>query len=191
MSGFHLDVAVRIRSILSDEIDRSLDQSISQSIDYLIKEADGRTTLAISTPKINKSSAPTRPSIKQSIKQTSKQLSDVSISSKSDQSIKQKADQSIKSYRGFASVLDQSTTNINVYNTVLKPLVDRVLQGETACCFAYGHTGSGQNQTRIIQQSFSYHFLYHFVIECHFLYHFWSLSLFDLTTQSRDKQLWL
>ena len=52
-----------------------------------------------------------------------------------------------KTYRRLTSVLDTTCSNAEVYSRALSPLVARVMSGETACCFAYGHTGSGKTHT--------------------------------------------
>ena len=52
-----------------------------------------------------------------------------------------------KTYRRLTSVLGTDCSNAEVYKRALSPLVARVLSGETACCFAYGHTGSGKTHT--------------------------------------------
>ena len=52
-----------------------------------------------------------------------------------------------KTYRQLTSVLTATCSNAEVYDRVLSPLVARVIRGETACCFAYGHTGSGKTHT--------------------------------------------
>jgi len=54
---------------------------------------------------------------------------------------------SSRSYRGLTAVLGPETLNAELYARALSPLVSRVLQGETACCFAYGHTGSGKTHS--------------------------------------------
>lgn len=127
-STFRVDVAVRIRPIEGDDDIKS----DSQSITYSINEEGKHSSLTIDSSSPSESASSTRQPIRKSIKQTK------------DSSTNQSTNQSTnKSYRGFRSVFDQSSCNINVYSAVLKPLVDRVLAGETACCFAYGHTGSG------------------------------------------------
>ena len=54
-----------------------------------------------------------------------------------------------KTYRRLTSLLDSMCSNLPVYQRALSPLVQRVLRGRTACCFAYGHTGSGKTHTVI------------------------------------------
>jgi hypothetical protein len=50
-----------------------------------------------------------------------------------------------KRYRPFAGVL--STENAEAYTQAVQPLIQHVLAGNTACCFAYGHTNSGKTHT--------------------------------------------
>ena len=54
-----------------------------------------------------------------------------------------------KVYRGLAGVFGPLTRTAEVYNDAVAPLVRCVVRGETACVFAYGHTGSGKTHTVI------------------------------------------
>ena len=54
-----------------------------------------------------------------------------------------------KVYRGLAGVFDPLTCTAEVYKDAVAPLVRSVVRGETACVFAYGHTGSGKTHTVI------------------------------------------
>jgi len=47
----------------------------------------------------------------------------------------------------YDNVFDQRSTNVNIYEQVVRPLIPSVLDGEWASCFAYGQTGSGKTFT--------------------------------------------
>ena len=47
----------------------------------------------------------------------------------------------------FSNVLMPESTQQRTFETVCKPLVDHVLSGFNACCFAYGQTSSGKTYT--------------------------------------------
>lgn len=49
----------------------------------------------------------------------------------------------------FDLVLDEHTTNREVYEKVCKPLMDTVFEKGCATCFAYGQTGSGKTYTML------------------------------------------
>ncbi|OQR93100.1 hypothetical protein THRCLA_08552 [Thraustotheca clavata] len=51
-----------------------------------------------------------------------------------------------KTYRHFASI-QKDISNATFYASAVEPLVKKTLTGTTACCFAYGHTGSGKTHT--------------------------------------------
>ncbi|OQR82400.1 hypothetical protein ACHHYP_16116 [Achlya hypogyna] len=51
-----------------------------------------------------------------------------------------------KTYRHFASI-QNDVPNGDFYDVAVAPLVAQALSGRTACCFAYGHTGSGKTHT--------------------------------------------
>ena len=54
-----------------------------------------------------------------------------------------------KVYRDLAGVFGPTTRTAEVYEAAVAPLVRSVVRGETACVFAYGHTGSGKTHTVI------------------------------------------
>eukprot|EP00966_Prymnesium_polylepis_P322966 7379188-Prymnesium_polylepis.1 len=47
----------------------------------------------------------------------------------------------------FSRVLDQTTNQDQVFETVAQPVVDSVLEGYNGTIFAYGQTGSGKTFT--------------------------------------------
>ncbi|EEY65051.1 uncharacterized protein PITG_16513 [Phytophthora infestans T30-4] len=50
-----------------------------------------------------------------------------------------------KKFPGFAGLL--STENSEAYTQAIQPMVSKMLNGTTSCCFAYGHTNSGKTHT--------------------------------------------
>ena len=127
---FHVDVSVRIR-VTDDTIEELLPMTIFPS-------ETGKASLIVEK---------TAPSSSTSFsgRLGSKPAGGSTSSSKSN-----KADGNNKTYKGFASILNPSIKNYEVYKAILEPLVQRVLyHQETACCFAYGHTGSGKTHTII------------------------------------------
>lgn len=47
----------------------------------------------------------------------------------------------------FSSVMNESCTNKDVYESVMEPLVDAAFEGINGCLLAYGQTGSGKTYT--------------------------------------------
>lgn len=43
----------------------------------------------------------------------------------------------------YDAVFGPDSTQVDVYNTAAKPIVDNVLRGMNCCMFAYGQTGTG------------------------------------------------
>ncbi|KAG8413594.1 hypothetical protein J3459_014135 [Metarhizium acridum] len=56
-------------------------------------------------------------------------------------------DRTWESPAAFTAVLDAQDDNTAVYTRVVQPGIARVLQGESASFFAYGHSGSGKTHT--------------------------------------------
>ncbi|KDO33576.1 hypothetical protein SPRG_19206 [Saprolegnia parasitica CBS 223.65] len=52
-----------------------------------------------------------------------------------------------RTFRGLSGTFREASTNADIYAAVVAPLVDEALAGRAACCFAYGHTGSGKTHT--------------------------------------------
>jgi len=51
---------------------------------------------------------------------------------------------------GFKGIINEDENNLQTYERAIQPLVNEcVLEGHTACCFAYGMTGSGKTHTMI------------------------------------------
>lgn len=50
-------------------------------------------------------------------------------------------------FRGFARVFEAHHSNADVHAAIGAPLVQHVAAGDTACIFAYGHTGTGKTHT--------------------------------------------
>lgn len=48
---------------------------------------------------------------------------------------------------GFAGVFQDHETNAEVFHLAVAPLLSTILRGKSACCFCYGHTGSGKTHT--------------------------------------------
>eukprot|EP00768_Dysnectes_brevis_P005345 gnl/Dysnectes_brevis/3825_a4926_354.p1 GENE.gnl/Dysnectes_brevis/3825_a4926_354~~gnl/Dysnectes_brevis/3825_a4926_354.p1 ORF type:complete len:438 (-),score=115.43 gnl/Dysnectes_brevis/3825_a4926_354:1321-2634(-) len=51
--------------------------------------------------------------------------------------------------KGFSHILLQDQLNIDVYNRLISQVIPKVLEGHTACVFAFGHTSSGKSHTLI------------------------------------------
>ena len=47
----------------------------------------------------------------------------------------------------FESVYDQQTTNMNIFNGTVKPILERAAKGYNVCIFTYGQTSSGKTYT--------------------------------------------
>jgi len=52
-----------------------------------------------------------------------------------------------KSVYSFSSIMTEESTNQDVYDTVMKPLLDAAFEGVNGCLLAYGQTGSGKTYT--------------------------------------------
>ncbi|OQR93097.1 hypothetical protein THRCLA_08553, partial [Thraustotheca clavata] len=52
-----------------------------------------------------------------------------------------------RTFTNLSGVFREETTNEQIYDNVVAPLVQETFNGRTACCFAYGHTGSGKTHT--------------------------------------------
>jgi len=48
---------------------------------------------------------------------------------------------------GFAGVFQDREGNAEVFERAVAPMVSTILAGKSACCFCYGHTGSGKTHT--------------------------------------------
>eukprot|EP00768_Dysnectes_brevis_P003952 gnl/Dysnectes_brevis/279_a311_2785.p1 GENE.gnl/Dysnectes_brevis/279_a311_2785~~gnl/Dysnectes_brevis/279_a311_2785.p1 ORF type:complete len:434 (-),score=84.49 gnl/Dysnectes_brevis/279_a311_2785:2375-3655(-) len=57
------------------------------------------------------------------------------------------AKKKITRVKNFSSVLQPDLKNSDVYSHVLAPSIPKVINGETASLFCYGHTGSGKSHT--------------------------------------------
>lgn len=53
----------------------------------------------------------------------------------------------------FDNVFDSKTKQINVYRSVVEPLVDQVIEGYNCTVFAYGQTGTGKTYTMVGHRS--------------------------------------
>ena len=49
----------------------------------------------------------------------------------------------------FTAIFEPETTNASVFDTVVSPTIEKVLDGNTCNFFAYGHSGSGKTHTVI------------------------------------------
>jgi len=47
----------------------------------------------------------------------------------------------------FDQVFQDRSSNIEVYSQTIRPMLDNLLQGFNATCFAYGMTGAGKTHT--------------------------------------------
>lgn len=47
----------------------------------------------------------------------------------------------------FESVYDQPTTNVEIFNGTVKPILERAVKGYNVCIFTYGQTSSGKTYT--------------------------------------------
>lgn len=52
-----------------------------------------------------------------------------------------------ESYGGLAGLLQEDCDNERAYQTTVRSLVEPVAAAQSACCFTYGHTGSGKTHT--------------------------------------------
>lgn len=54
-----------------------------------------------------------------------------------------------KSWKGgnFSGVFDDGENNAQVFERAVAPMLRTILGGKSACCFCYGHTGSGKTHT--------------------------------------------
>ena len=57
------------------------------------------------------------------------------------------SEKKVKSEFLFDTVLPSATSQADLFTTVGHPLVQHVLSGHNACCFAYGSTGSGKTHS--------------------------------------------
>mmetsp|Transcript_177583 Transcript_177583/g.569506 ORF Transcript_177583/g.569506 Transcript_177583/m.569506 type:complete len:556 (-) Transcript_177583:145-1812(-) len=48
---------------------------------------------------------------------------------------------------GFTGVFQHREGNVEVFERVVAPMLSMTLEGKSACCFCYGHTGSGKTHT--------------------------------------------
>jgi hypothetical protein len=49
----------------------------------------------------------------------------------------------------FDQVFSDDKSNLDVFQTVLQPLIPQLLDGYNVSCFAYGMTGSGKTHTML------------------------------------------
>jgi chromosomal replication initiation ATPase DnaA len=49
----------------------------------------------------------------------------------------------------FDSVFSETTSNREVYNYALQPILGNILDGYNVTCFAYGMTGAGKTHTMV------------------------------------------
>ena len=52
-----------------------------------------------------------------------------------------------KQYTGFTNILEPNATNKDTFTTCILPCLSSMLNGDSSCVFAYGHTGSGKTHT--------------------------------------------
>lgn len=52
-----------------------------------------------------------------------------------------------KKFKGFRGVADKNSSNADVFEKSVVPLVEECLKGKTGCMFAYGATGSGKSHS--------------------------------------------
>ena len=52
-----------------------------------------------------------------------------------------------KDYKGFEAIILPGDDNIKTFNTCIKPSLENIVNGDSTCVFAYGHTGSGKSHT--------------------------------------------
>jgi len=48
---------------------------------------------------------------------------------------------------GYSGVFQDREDNVEVFERVVAPMLSTILGGKSACCFCYGHTGSGKTHT--------------------------------------------
>ncbi|KAH9188183.1 hypothetical protein AeNC1_009844 [Aphanomyces euteiches] len=117
-----VDVHLRIRPLVKEELERQ-DTKMDMSI---VPSDDGSTSLKLTTPKTD-----------------ADDVEYVEVLGFQVPKSKPKRD---KTFRRFASV-HHDVTNVEFFERTVAPLVEDALTGRTACCFAYGHTGSGKTHT--------------------------------------------
>lgn len=76
-------------------------------------------------------------------------LSSISIATLSKSKSVSSRDQLWKSQPSITGIFETNKNNQNVFNTVVAPVLPRVLQGKSSNFFAYGHSGSGKTHTII------------------------------------------
>ncbi|KAG9411995.1 hypothetical protein AC1031_017634 [Aphanomyces cochlioides] len=117
-----VDVHLRIRPLVKEELERQ-DTKMDMSI---FPSDDGSTSLKLTTPKTD-----------------ADDVEYVEVLGFQVPKSKPKRD---KTFRRFVSV-HHDVTNVEFFESTVAPLVQDALAGRTACCFAYGHTGSGKTHT--------------------------------------------
>ncbi|RHX97256.1 hypothetical protein DYB25_009238 [Aphanomyces astaci] len=117
-----VDVHLRIRPLVKEELERQDEHLVltTQS------GADGTINLSLTTPKAE-----------------SDDVEFVEVLGFQVPKSKPKRD---KTFRRFVGIHDD-VSNAHFFQATVAPLVQDALAGRTACCFAYGHTGSGKTHT--------------------------------------------
>ncbi|EQC30700.1 hypothetical protein SDRG_11753 [Saprolegnia diclina VS20] len=113
-----VDVHVRIRPLVGDEVDRGDEE--------LLFETPAPSTLVVEAPKTD--------------------ADDVDYVEVLGFTVPKSKPKRRKTYRYFASI-QRDKTNGEFFEAAVGPLVATALDGRTACVFAYGHTGSGKTHT--------------------------------------------
>ncbi|ETV91664.1 hypothetical protein H310_13742 [Aphanomyces invadans] len=145
-----VEVHLRIRPLVKEELERQDVPLVLTCLDG----ADGLTNLSLTTPKT--------------------EADDVEFVEVLGFQVPKSKPKRDKTFRRFHSVHDD-VANEAFFKTTVAPLVQDTLAGRTACCFAYGHTGSGKTHT-----------ILGYGTE-HGMYHLASKQLFDAIDDVRDQ----
>lgn len=80
----------------------------------------------------------------------------------------------------FDGAYDESSTNEQIYESSIKPLVECAFDGARVSCFAYGQTGSGKTYTMLGDGQ-----------QVYGLYLLAACDIFDQTAQRNDLEVWV
>ncbi|KAF0691619.1 Aste57867_17189 [Aphanomyces stellatus] len=116
-----VDVHLRIRPLVKEELERDDAPLVLRQV-----VNDGLTSLELTTPKTD--------------------ADDVEFVEVLGFTVPKSKPNREKSFKRFKSV-HQDVSNVDFFAATVAPLVSDMLAGRTACCFAYGHTGSGKTHT--------------------------------------------
>ncbi|KAF0691617.1 Aste57867_17187 [Aphanomyces stellatus] len=116
-----VDVHLRIRPLVKEELERD-------DVPLVLRQVvnDGLTSLELTTPKTD--------------------ADDVEFVEVLGFTVPKSKPKRDKTFKRFKSV-HQDVSNVDFFAATVAPLVSDMLAGRTACCFAYGHTGSGKTHT--------------------------------------------